>query len=118
MEARQPRLTLYLAQFVPANDRSWVETWQRQDRTGYRRLDQAQQWPDLEKSRHITAYGLRSLARSDPDRAWKFFQALNDHFSWSGDVEGAHSQGNRPVVCGRCSGRNSEADACHSRDVP
>ena len=89
MEARQPRLTLYLAQFVPANDRSWVETWQRQDRTGYRRLDQAQQWPDLEKSRHITAYGLRSLARSDPDRAWKFFQALNDHFSWSGDVEGA-----------------------------
>ena len=89
MEARQPRLTLYLARFVPASDRTWVEAWQRQDRTGYRRLDRAQQWPDLEKSRQITAYGLRSLARSDPDRAWQVFEALDDHFNWSGDVQGA-----------------------------
>ena len=118
MEARQPRLTLYLAQFVPASDRSWVETWRRQDRTGYRLLNQAQQWPDLEKSRQITAYGLRSLARSDPDRAWKIFEALDDHFSWSGDVEGAILREIAPVVCGRCRGWNTEADACHSRDVP
>jgi soluble lytic murein transglycosylase len=89
MEARQPRLTLYLARFVPASERSWVETWQQQDRTGYRRLDRAQQWPDLEKSRQITAYGLRSLARSDPDRAWQVLQTLDGHFSWSPDVEGA-----------------------------
>ncbi len=89
MEARQPRLTLYLARFVPANERVWVERWQQQDRTGYRRLDRAQKWPDVEKSRQITAYGLRNLARNDADRAWKIFAALNGHFSWSAEVQGA-----------------------------
>lgn len=89
MEARQPRLTLYLARFVPASERSWVEQWQQQDRTGYRRLDRAKQWPDLEKSRQITSYGLRRLARSDPDRAWQVFEALDGHFNWSPEVEGA-----------------------------
>jgi soluble lytic murein transglycosylase len=89
MEARQPRLTLYLARFVPAGERTWVERWQQQDRTGYRRLDRAKQWPDLEKSRQITSYGLRNLARSDPDRAWRVFVALDGHFNWSPEVEGA-----------------------------
>jgi len=89
MEARQPRLTLYLARFVPTSERTWVKTWQQQDRTGYRRLDRAQQWPDLEKSRQITSYGLRSLARSDPERAWQVLETLDGHFNWSPDVEGA-----------------------------
>ena len=89
MEARQPRLTRYLARFVPASERSWVERWQQQDRTGYRRLDRAKQWPDLEKSRQITSYGLRRLARSDPDRAWQVYEALDGHFNWSPEVEGA-----------------------------
>ena len=89
MEARQPRLTLYLARFVPDSERIWVERWQQQDRTGYRRLDRAKQWPDLGKSRQITSYGLRRLARSDPDRAWRVFEALDGHFDWSPDVEGA-----------------------------
>ncbi|MEE8339611.1 MAG: transglycosylase SLT domain-containing protein [Xanthomonadales bacterium] len=89
MEARQPRLTLYLARFVPDSERVWVERWQQQDRTGYRRLDRAQQWPDVEKSRQITSYGLRRLARSDPDRAWQVLEMLDGHFDWPPDVEGA-----------------------------
>jgi soluble lytic murein transglycosylase len=89
MEARQPRLTLYLARFIPDSERSWVERWQQQDRTGYRRIDRAQQWPDGKKGRQITSYGLRRLARSDPDRAWQVLQALDGHFDWSPDVEGA-----------------------------
>jgi len=89
MEARQPRLTLYLARFVPDSERYWVERWQQQDRTGYRRLDRAQQWPDVEKGRQIASYGLRRLARSDPDRAWQVLGALDGHFDWSPDVEGA-----------------------------
>ena len=89
MEARQPRLTLYLARFVPANERVWVERWQQQDRTGYRRLDRARKWPDVEKSRQLTAYGLRNLARNDADRAWKIFASLDGHFSWSPEVQGA-----------------------------
>ena len=88
MEARQPRLTLYLARFVPDSERIWVERWQQQDRGGYRRLDRAKQWPDVEKSRQITSYGLRNLARSDPDRAWQVLEALDGHFDWSPDVKG------------------------------
>jgi soluble lytic murein transglycosylase len=88
MEARQPRLTLYLARYVAVSDRVWVERWQEQDRTGYRRLDQARKWSDLEQSRVITSYGLRRLSRSDSDRAWKIFQSLDDRISWSADVRG------------------------------
>jgi soluble lytic murein transglycosylase len=82
MEARQPRLTLYLARFVPDSERVWVERWQEQDRTGYRRLDGARQWHDQEQSQDITYYGLRRLARSDPDRAWQVFESLDGHFNW------------------------------------
>ncbi len=89
MEARQPRLTSYLARFVPESERSWVERWQQQDRTGYRRLERAKQWLDQEKSRQITSYGLRRLARSDPNRAFEIYQSLHGHFQWSDDVEGA-----------------------------
>jgi len=89
MEAREPRLTLYLARFVPPSERIWVERWQQQDRSGYRRLDRSEQWPDVEKSRQITSYGLRRLARNDPDRAWVVFEALDSHFDWSPDVQGA-----------------------------
>ncbi len=87
-EARQPRLTLYLARFLPTDERIWVERWQQQDRGGYRRLDRAKQWPDLEKSRQITSYGLRRLARGDPDRAWQIFESLDGHFKWPDEVEG------------------------------
>lgn len=82
MEARQPRLTLYLARYVPESERVWVERWQEQDRTGYRRLERAQKWPDQEQSRDITFYGLRRLARSDPDRAWQVFESLDGRFTW------------------------------------
>jgi len=88
MEAREPRLTLYLARYVAEVDRVWVERWQKQDRTGYRRLDQASNWHDQERSRVITSYGLRRLARSDADRAWQVFESLDGHFSWSNDVRG------------------------------
>lgn len=88
MEARQPRLTLYLARFVDEDERIWVERWQQQDRTGYRRLDRANKWSDQEKGRDIANYGLRRLARNDPDRAWRVFEAIDSHFSWSADERG------------------------------
>lgn len=82
MEARQPRLTLYLARYLSPEDRTWADHWYQQDRSGYRHLQQARRWPDTEKSRAITSYGLRRLARSDSDSAWKIYQAIKDDFSW------------------------------------
>jgi soluble lytic murein transglycosylase len=86
MEARQPRLTRYLARFLPEPERVWVDRWYQQDRDGYRQLRQASRWPDLPKSRDITDYGLRRLARQDPDRAWRTFEALGDDFDWTADT--------------------------------
>ncbi len=88
MEARQPRLILYLARYVSESERAWVDRWYRQDRTGYHRLDRASQWPDVEKSREITQFGLKRLSRSDPDRAWELFQALDRHFNWPPAMRG------------------------------
>ena len=88
MEAREPRLTLYLARYVAAGDRIWVERWQEQDRRGYHRLAQARNWRDQQESQVITSYGLRRLARSDADRAWHIFESLEGRFSWSDDVRG------------------------------
>jgi soluble lytic murein transglycosylase len=86
MEAREPRLTLYLARYVADSDRIWVERWQEQDRRGYHRLAQARNWHDQQQSREISSYGLRRLARSDPDHAWHIFESLDGLFSWSDNV--------------------------------
>ena len=82
MEARQPRLALYLARFLPEDERIWVDRWYQQDRSGYQRLGKAVQWPDQGKSRDIAAYGLRRLVRSDPDRAWTIYQDLAGYIHW------------------------------------
>jgi len=86
MKAGQPRLALYLARFLPASERPWVERWHQQDRGGYRRLDQAAQWPDSGKGQDIVKFGLERLARSDPDHAWQVYQTLNGHFQWQRDA--------------------------------
>ena len=83
MEAREPRLTLYLARYVADSERIWVERWQEQDRRGYHRLAQARSWRDQQQSRDITRYGLRRLARSDADHAWHIFESLDGRFKWS-----------------------------------
>jgi soluble lytic murein transglycosylase len=88
MEARQPRLVLYLARFLSEEDRVWSDRWYQQDRSGYRQLKQAAKWPDGEKSRDITSYGLRRLARNDADRAWRIFEAIESRFSWPEEVRG------------------------------
>lgn len=88
MEARQPRLSLYLARYLDEADRGWADRWYQQDRGGYRQLDQAAGWPDTDKRRDIVDYGLRRLARSDPDRAWRLYQNLEQHIVWPGDRQG------------------------------
>jgi soluble lytic murein transglycosylase len=86
MEAGQPRLSLYLARFLSEPDRVWAERWYQQHGGGYHRLDQAAQWPDVANGRDIAEFGLGQLARSDPDRAWRYYQALQGHFRWAPEV--------------------------------
>jgi soluble lytic murein transglycosylase len=82
MEARQPRLTRYLARYLAPDDRVWADRWYQQDREGYRQLNQARNWPNNAKSRDIVNYGLRRLARQDPDRAWTVYAAIEGRFDW------------------------------------
>jgi soluble lytic murein transglycosylase len=86
MEARQPRLTRYLARFLPEAERVWADRWYQQDQGGYRQLRQASRWPDQPRSRDITEYGLRRLARQDPDRAWRAFEALDGKVGWPAEA--------------------------------
>ncbi len=89
MEARNTSLTRYLARYVPALEREWLERWQQQELQGYRRLDMAGQWPDQDKASDISLFGLKRLARSDADRAWQLFAPLDAKMHWSVEQRGA-----------------------------
>ncbi|MEM1411572.1 MAG: transglycosylase SLT domain-containing protein [Pseudomonadota bacterium] len=88
MLAGNARLTIYLARFLSAPDRTWLERWQRLDRDRYRRLDRALAWRDSERTRMIADAAQRRLTRLDPARAMALFPALADHFSWTDEVQG------------------------------
>jgi len=88
IEAGNPRLTIYLARYIPGKERSWLEDWQKLNRTGYSRLERTRRWPDNETTRMLTAVSLRRLARKDTQMAAEKFQLLEDHFNW-GDARRA-----------------------------
>lgn len=88
LEARNPYLIRYLSRFLDEDSKPWADLWFQQDSQKYTRLDRAEKWSDGEHSRDITDYGLRRLARSDAERAWRFFGRLDGHFAW-GEIERA-----------------------------
>jgi soluble lytic murein transglycosylase len=88
MMAGNSRLTIYLARFLPAPDRTWLERWQRLDRDRYRRLDRATAWHDSELTRMIAGSSLRRLAKRDPARAMELYRPLARHFHWSDETRG------------------------------
>lgn len=89
MQARERRLARYVARFLDTDQQVWAERWYQQDRAGYRRLVQANRWPVSDKTVDISNFGLRRLARNDPDRAWEIFAALDGRVGWSQEVRGA-----------------------------
>jgi soluble lytic murein transglycosylase len=88
MAARERNLARYVARYLDQDGQVWADRWQKQDRGGYRQLQQAHQWPDTEKAWQISEYGLRRLARNDPDRAWEIFRILDEKLSWPSDNRG------------------------------
>jgi soluble lytic murein transglycosylase len=75
-------MSMYLANFIPTNQRQWLERWYVLYQTGYSRLEKARDWPDNELTRMITAASLHWLARKDAAMAAKKFQLLDGHFDW------------------------------------
>lgn len=82
MAAGNPRLTLYLARYIPKNERRWLEAWQSLSRNGYTRLERARNWPDNDITRMITAVSLQRLARKDASMAAEKFKALDGRIKW------------------------------------
>ena len=78
MQARERNLARYASRFLDEDQRAWGERWHQQDRGGYRRLQVAVQWPRHARAFDIVDFGLRRLARSDPDRAWEIFGQLDE----------------------------------------
>lgn len=75
-------LAIYLARYVPGDQRRTLEAWNKLSRGGYSRLEQARSWPDDEVGRMLTATSLQRLARKDATLAAKKFAMLDGHFSW------------------------------------
>jgi soluble lytic murein transglycosylase len=82
IEAGNRSLAAYLARFVPADQRRWLDDWQILSRDGYSRLERARNWPDNDITRMIAAASLQRLARDDAGRAAQKFETLDDHFDW------------------------------------
>ncbi|HKJ17447.1 MAG TPA: transglycosylase SLT domain-containing protein [Xanthomonadales bacterium] len=82
-DERHPHLARYLTRFLDDEVKVWADRWRNQDSERYRRLDRAIQWSDTSQGQDLTSYGLRSLARSNGDRAWNHFKSLDGHFSWT-----------------------------------
>jgi len=89
MLAGNARFTLYLARFLSAQDREWLQRWQQLDQTAYRDLAKTRGWLDDPRAQVIAAIGLQRLARQDVTRAWDAFQALDGHFAWTDAQRGA-----------------------------
>jgi soluble lytic murein transglycosylase len=86
MKARERKLARYAGRFMDEDQQVWAERWYQQDRGGYRQLSRALGWPDNAYTREIADFGLRRLARSDPDRAWQAFTDLDQHIGWPEDT--------------------------------
>jgi len=82
IEAGNRSLTMYLARFVPVDQRRWLDDWQKIQRGAYSRLERASRWPDNQQTRMIAAASLRRLARNDAGLAAKKFEILDNHFNW------------------------------------
>jgi len=82
IRAGNRNLALYLARFVPSEQRGWLEAWQKLSRQGYSKLEQARKWPDTEVTRMIVAASLQRLARDNAVLAAKKFDILDQHFNW------------------------------------
>jgi soluble lytic murein transglycosylase len=89
MNTGNARFTLYLARFLPPQERIRLERWQTVNRSGYRNLDRATNWPDEPVAREISAISLKRYSRNDPEKAWEVFKVLDGHFAWSPDSRGA-----------------------------
>lgn len=82
MKARERNLARYAGRFLDEDNKVWAERWYQQDKGGYRQLSLARGWPDSAYARDVVDFGLRRLARNDPDRAWQTFVELDQGGGW------------------------------------
>jgi len=88
IESGNPRFTLYLARFLPPDERRWLERWQEFNRNRYRNLERAVSWPDTPSTRMITAVSVSRLSHHDAGAAMRAFDRLDSHFGWDAGTRG------------------------------
>jgi len=83
MKKRKLSLAGYLARYLKAEDRQWVERWQRMHRRPARELKKSVYKQDLPVVRDIIRHGLRRLARVDAESAMKQWERLKHRHAFS-----------------------------------
>ena len=81
-----PRLTLYLARFLPVNERSWLERWQKLSRDRYRHLSQAAGLAGSGASAHDQRAGAAQAGALRLGCGHQAVWPLDAHFSWDADT--------------------------------
>lgn len=88
MAGGNSRFTLYLARFLPPQDRLWLERWQAINRSAYAKIGLMVNWPDQEITREIAGISLQRFARHNAQQAWQEFLRLDLHFNWPANTRG------------------------------
>lgn len=86
MDSGETGLATYLNRFLSTADQSWLQRWLTMHTRRSTTLRAAQQWPDVERSWQIVAWGLAKQSRVDAKLAWSQWQMLDKRFSWGDEL--------------------------------
>ncbi len=80
-------LARYLARALPEADQAWVQRWIRMRRAPAEALHHKEYQRDTALAREIVRYGVRRLARRDPQAAYDFWQTVRERHLHRDGVE-------------------------------
>lgn len=83
MHKRKPNLARYLAKFLGASERKWVERWRKMYRQPARMLNHKYFKKDSPLVREIVLHGIERLARIDANEAAKRWQIIQNRYQFS-----------------------------------
>ncbi|MDA3934954.1 MAG: transglycosylase SLT domain-containing protein [Gammaproteobacteria bacterium] len=82
MTAGNTGLVRYLRRFMQPQELLWTNRWLQMNASVIAGLKQARSWPDQQQAWTIADFGLQRLARQNHEQAYRYWQQLDNHFTW------------------------------------